>query len=70
MDKKEKEIKNVAGTDIANITGYNTWLSCTTDNGEKFSISFKLLFELFDKCEFNLKKHGKGFRTIEIYQRE
>jgi|WetSurSiteA1Bulk_404760.scaffolds.fasta_scaffold00318_31 hypothetical protein len=69
MAKKEKVIKNIAGTDIANIHGYNTWITCVTDNNEKFSVSFKLLFELFDKYEFNLEKHGNTFRTIEIYER-
>lgn len=70
MTKKVKEIKNVAGTDITNINGYNTWITCTTQDGEKFSINFKMLFEILDKYEFNLQKYGERFRAIEFYQRE
>lgn len=69
MAKKVKETKNVAGTDIVNISGYNTWITCTTEDGEKFSINFKMLYSLFDKYEFNLEKYGDRFRAIEFYQR-
>jgi hypothetical protein len=68
MTKKIKEIKGVSGTDIANINGYNTWITCTTDNGEKFSINFKLLFKLFDNYEFVLEKYGDKFRAISYVQ--
>lgn len=68
MTKKIKEIKGVGGTDIVNIQGYHTWLTCTTDNGEKFSINFKLLFKLFDNYEFVLEKYGNRFRAIDYVQ--
>jgi hypothetical protein len=69
MTKKIKQIKGVAGTDISNIQGYHTWLTCTTDSGEKFSINFKLLFSLFDDYEFTLEKYGERFRAIGFYNR-
>jgi hypothetical protein len=68
MTKKIKEIKGVGGTDITNINGYNTWITCTTDKGEKFSINFKLLFQLFDNYEFVLEKYGDRFRAIDFVQ--
>lgn len=68
MSKKLKEIKGVCGTSIATINGNRTYLTCITDNGERFSIGFNQLFKLFDNYEFVLEKHGENFRTINFVQ--
>jgi hypothetical protein len=66
MEKKIKEIKGIGGTDIATINGNRTYLTCITNNGERFSIGFKMLFKLFDNYEFVVEKHGEHFRTIDF----
>lgn len=70
MTKKEREIKGVTGKDITHIDGYNTWITCTTDDGIKFSINFKMLFEILDGFEFNIQRYGDRFRAIEFYRGE
>ncbi len=70
MSKKVAEIKNFVGTEIQNLKGYNSWLACTTDNGERVTIPFTLLFKLLDNYEINAKKIGNRYRAIEFYKRE
>ena len=63
-NKKEKETKFIHGTAIENIRGYNSWLSCTLNNGERVSISFRILFKLLDQFDLLAEKYGDHFRTI------
>jgi hypothetical protein len=66
--EKIKERKVVLGENVYRIDGNRTYLTCITDTGERFSIGFNQLFELFDNYKIILEKHGEHFRTIGFEQ--
>jgi hypothetical protein len=43
---------------------YNTWITCTLDNGEKVSISGRILYKLLDQFDLSVESYGDHFRTI------
>jgi hypothetical protein len=62
--KKEKESKFIQGRDIQHFDFYHTWITCTLYNGEKVSISGRILFKLLDQFDLHIEKYGDHFRTI------
>jgi hypothetical protein len=68
MSKKEKIMKNFVCTEIQNIKGYNSWIACTMDNGERLTSPFTLLFKLLDLYEINAEKVGNRYRAVEFYR--
>lgn len=70
MVKKIKETRFISGKSIQHMQGNDTWITCITDKGEKFSISFTLLFKLFNSYEFLSVKHGERFRAKEFFSVE
>lgn len=60
MSKKEPETKVVHGTEIVHIDGHDSWLTCRLENGDKVTISFTMLFKLFDNYNLEVKEFGAG----------
>lgn len=70
MNNTGKETRFISGKSIEDMRGYDSWIVCTTNEGIKFSISFKLLFELFDNYEFLSQRHGDRFRAKKLFSTE
>lgn len=66
----DKETRFISGKSIEHMQGYDSWIACTTDEGIKFSISFKLLFELLNDYEFLSQRHGDRFRAKKFFSTE
>jgi hypothetical protein len=67
MSKKVKEKKSLNGTDIQHLQGYDGWIKCTIGGGETFSISLRLLFDVFNDYKINLEKYGERWRAVGFY---
>lgn len=64
--KKEKITKFVHGQNIQHMDFYRTWITCTLDNGEKVTISGKILFKLLDQFDLEVESWGDHFRTTRF----
>ena len=73
MTKKEPLKKIIHGVDIMHIDGHDSWLTCTLKDGEKLTISFTMLFKLFDNYNIEANRFGEGsdnprWRTSKFIQ--
>lgn len=66
MTKKQKEVMTISGSEITWFQGRDTWLSCRTADGDKFSIGSKQFFKLLSNFNFNLTKFGNNWRTTSF----
>ena len=63
---KERESKLVHGTDVCSMFGKNTRIVCFTEDGNRFTIPFRLLFDLVDNYDWKIEKFGQFNRAVEF----
>ena len=64
--KKRRESKLIHGTAVSTMLGKNTRIVCFTEEGERFTIPLKLLFDLIDRYDWTIEKFGQFNRAVSF----